>query len=534
VAARQPDALKAVISICSTDDRYADDIHYMGGCLLNYNLGWASVMMAYSTRPPDPLIMGDTWRKTWMERLNNLPFLAKPWLSHQHRDAYWKHGSICEDYDAITAAVFLVGGWADGYSNTIFRMIEYLNCPVKALVGPWAHKYPHFAKPGPAVGFLQECVKFWDHWLKGKKTDTMDEPIRLYVQDSHPPRAMQTKIPGRWVTKSTWPSPDEQTQVLYPSGNGLKKTPGSGQCKIHTPQSLGRQGGRWFSFGTGPDLPVDQQVDDQNSLVFDTQVLETDLTLCGAPILNINLSSDRSFGCIVARLNDVRPDGSIARMSYGMLNLTHHQSHEHPSPLVVGKPHTHTLKMNEITWSLKPGHKIRLSLSNTYWPMIWPSPGSVILTMDFSNTCLELPVSITQGIDVAPMLAPESAPPLNQTWIRPAKLGWTVEEDMETHGLITRNLVDDGERIISSHGLRTSLTGKETWSIQKNDPFSARASLNLNTLTARGDWQIRTTVNTRMRADETYFYISAEATAFEREEQVFHKSWNYKIRRNSV
>ena len=336
VAARQPDALKAVISICSTDDRYADDIHYMGGCLLNYNLGWASVMLAYSTRPPDPLVIGDSWRETWMNRLENLPFLAKPWLDHQHRDAYWQHGSICENYDSIKAAVFLVGGWADGYSNTIFRMLEHLNCPVKALVGPWAHKYPHFAKPGPAVGFLQECVKFWDHWLKGKKTDTMDEPVQLYVQDSHPPRAMQTAIPGRWVTKNAWPSPEEQMQVLYPSGSGLEKTPGSGPCQIHTPQSLGSRSGRWFSFGTGPDLPVDQQMDDQNSRVFDTPVLKTDLTLCGAPVLTICLSSDQSYGCLVARLNDVRPDGSIARMSYGMLNLTHHQSHEHPTPLDPG------------------------------------------------------------------------------------------------------------------------------------------------------------------------------------------------------
>ena len=533
VAARQPEALKAVISICSTDDRYADDIHYMGGCLLNDNLGWASTMLAYSTRPPDPLVVGDNWRETWMNRLENLPFLAEPWLSHQHRDAYWQHGSICEDYDAIKTPVFLVGGWADGYSNTIFRMLEQFNCPVKALLGPWAHKYPHFAKPGPAVGFLQECIKFWDHWLKGKKTDTMDTPIQLYVQDSHPPLAMKDKIPGNWISQESWPSEDVRTKLLYPSGHSLENTPGRGLRRIHTPQTLGSRGGRWFPMGTGPDLPVDQQMDDQEALVFESLPLESDLTVCGAPVLRVSLASDQPFGLIAVRLNDVRPDNSIARMSYGVLNLTHYQSHENPKPLVPGQSYPVTIQMNEIAWALKPGHRIRLSLSNTYWPLIWPSPGPVTLTMDLSDTCLELPVLVAKK-NSPPMLPPEGSPPLEQTWIRLAKLGWTVEEDMETHALTTRNLGDYGERIISSHGLRTSLTGKETWSADREDPFSPRGSLDIETLTARGEWQVNTRIKTRMRADENNFYVSAEVTALEGEEQVFHKSWDYTIKRNLV
>jgi uncharacterized protein len=48
VAARQPPALRAVITVASTDDRYADDVHYMGGCMLGDNLSWASTMFAYN------------------------------------------------------------------------------------------------------------------------------------------------------------------------------------------------------------------------------------------------------------------------------------------------------------------------------------------------------------------------------------------------------------------------------------------------------------------------------------------------------
>src|SRR5690606_1958881 len=106
--------LKAVVTLCSTDDRYADDVNYMGGCLINDNLGWASAMFSYMSHPPDPVLVGERWREMWLERLEKEPLLVDIWTRHQRRDAYWKHGSVCEDYSAIEAAVYAIGGWADG------------------------------------------------------------------------------------------------------------------------------------------------------------------------------------------------------------------------------------------------------------------------------------------------------------------------------------------------------------------------------------------------------------------------------------
>jgi len=122
VAALAPAPLKAVISLCSTVDRYSDDIHYKGGCLLNENLGWGATIWSFSSRPPDPALVGDKWRQMWLERLEGEPFLPALWLSHQRRDAYWRHGSVCEDYSAIKAAVLAVGGWGDAYK------IDYATC----------------------------------------------------------------------------------------------------------------------------------------------------------------------------------------------------------------------------------------------------------------------------------------------------------------------------------------------------------------------------------------------------------------------
>src|SRR5699024_11998709 len=135
IAAMQPPALKAVVTCCSTDDRYADDVHYMGGTLLIDNLSWASIMFGRNTLPPDPQNKPDTWRDLWMQRLQGSGLWLKNWLEHQHRDEFWKHGSICEDYSAIQCPVFAVSGWADGYCRTVFRLMESLDAPRKGLVG---------------------------------------------------------------------------------------------------------------------------------------------------------------------------------------------------------------------------------------------------------------------------------------------------------------------------------------------------------------------------------------------------------------
>src|SRR5688500_8650323 len=147
IAARRPPELKAVISLCSTDDRYTDDIHFMGGCLLVDKLAWGSTMFAINATPPDPALVGEKWREMWMDGLENSGFWLEEWHRRQRRDEFYKHGSICEDYAAIECPVYLVGGWADGYTNAIFRMLERPQWPRKGLGGPGAHQYAQFAPP---------------------------------------------------------------------------------------------------------------------------------------------------------------------------------------------------------------------------------------------------------------------------------------------------------------------------------------------------------------------------------------------------
>ena len=292
VAARRPAELKAVISLCSTDDRYADDIHFMGGCLLNDNLQWASVMLGYMSRTPDKALLGDAWRDVWLKRLNHQPLLVAHWLRHQRRDELWKHGSICEDWSAITCPVYLVGGWADGYSNTISRMLAHLQCPKKGLIGPWAHKYPHFAKPGPQIGFLQESLRWWDKWLKGIETGIMDEPeYRVWMEEPERPLAYYDERPGRWVAEPQWPSPNIEVRTLALNAGGrlAEKPEPESLAETLSPQSVGEGCGAWCGFGIGPERPLDQRVDDGRSLCFDSEPLPARLEIMGAPQVTLEL-----------------------------------------------------------------------------------------------------------------------------------------------------------------------------------------------------------------------------------------------------
>ena len=366
VAWYQPEALKAVITLCSTDDRYADDIHYKGGCILNENLGWAATMLSYSSRPPDPAIVGEAWRAAWLERLEINPLLSHRWLGHQHRDAYWKHGSICEDFSRITAAVLAVGGWGDAYSNAVPRLVSGIGGPSRGIIGPWAHKYPHFAIPDPKIGFLQEALRWWDRWLKDEPTGVEDDPaFRTYIQDGVPPQTMYTERPGRWVADDGWPGSNGEIKVLKLGKRTLADEGGEGhELSICSPVSTGGDSGEYCIIWLGPEFPGDQNEDDGGSLCFESEPYDDAIDIFGAPVAELELVSDQPVAQTIVRLNDVAPDGAATRITYGVLNLCHRDSHEHPELLEPGKSYRVRVQLDDIAWRLPAGHRLRLALSH--------------------------------------------------------------------------------------------------------------------------------------------------------------------------
>ncbi len=337
----QPPALKAVVTVCSTTDRFADDIHFKGGCLLGENFGWGAVMLSYSSRPADPALRAD-WKEDWLARLAAQPWLAPRWAGMQERSDYWKHGSVCEDYSRMVVPVQSWGGWADNYMNTVAHLVENVPAPVKGIVGPWVHQYPHQAVPGPQVGFLQESLRWWDRWLKGIPNGAEHDPAyRAWMLHSAPPDASANYRPGHWLAEADWPGHRVNRQVLalgigggegrlpspHPSRGYLGREDGGGfSVTVNTPQHLGLQAGEFFPMGLNAEMPGDQRLDDALSLCFDGAVLDAPLDLLGAARLVLRLASDQPLAFVVARLCDVAPDGSSVRIAHGMLNLCHRHS----------------------------------------------------------------------------------------------------------------------------------------------------------------------------------------------------------------
>jgi predicted acyl esterase len=512
VAARRPPALKAIVTICSTDDRYADDVHYMGGAKLNAGFGWAAFFFGAMCHPPDPALVGDRWRPMWLERLANVPLFLEIWTRHQRRDAYWRHGSVCEDYAAIRCPVYAVGGWTDGYSNAIPRILERLAVPRKGLIGPWAHAYPHFALPGPQIGFLQDMLRWWDHWLKGAETGVMDEPmVRAWMTDSVKPATYHETLPGRWVVEPSWPPPESKSHRLFLTDDGLRpeRAPLAARA-VCSPQTIGKDAGSWCPFGRAADQAGDQRADDARSLVFETPPLDEAIEILGAAIVTLEVASDRPIANIAVRLCDVHPSAESLRVSFGVQNLTHRDGHETPQPLVPGQRYQVRIQLNDAGVVFPAGHRIRLALSTAYWPMIWPAPEVATLTI-FGGT-LELPLRPTQAADAAlPELpGPKTATPERPTVIRP--------------GLVR----------IDRLGLELGTEGKFAFDITDDDPLSATAEMQRTETIRRDAWQVRIETRMRLSCTRDAFLLQASLHAWEGASEVCHREWDRSIPRDLV
>ena len=539
VAARRPPALKAVISICSTDDRYADDVHYKGGCVLACDaLPWASVMLAYDALPPDPMTVGDGWKQTWLRRLDETPPFITEWLTHQRRDDYWKHGSICEDYSAIECPVYMVGGWADGYTNAIGRSLEGLPGIRKGLIGPWPHSWPHAATQGPRIDFLTEALAWWDRWLKGKPNGIEREPmVRAWMQEPASSGELHLDRPGRWVSEPAWPAPSVNARRLYlDSGGSLSPEPSDGGELHHTgAQHHGMLAGLWCPYGPETDFPLDQREEDALCLTFDSTPLSERVELLGHPRLRLTVAADRPLAFVVARLCRVGADGSSTLLSRGALNLTHRNGHERPEPLEPGTRYEVEVELDVLGQALARGDRLRLAISTTYWPWLWPSPDQVELTLvTGAGSWLDLPVrSPEAGDGPAPGLGqPQAAPTLPIVELETTGPFRTIEHDAGEH---TLSIDPEGDhRYRLPDGLEITEQTRDRFTISERDPLSARVECDRLLGLERGTWKVEVRTHSVMTADREAFHLVDTVEAFEGIDLVFERMWERSIARDHV
>ncbi|MEU9096014.1 CocE/NonD family hydrolase [Streptomyces sp. NPDC048428] len=549
VAARQPPSLGAIVIASFTDDRYADDMHYVGGAMLSDNLAEAGTMFAYATCPPDPAVVGERWREMWHERLDAAQPWVLEWLRHQHRDDYWRHASLSEDYGALRCPVLASSGWADGYSNAVTRLLSHVDVPRKGLIGPWSHKLPHLGEPGPAIGYLQEVVRWWDHWLKGVDNGVMDGPmISAWMQESVPPSTSYQERPGRWVGEPSWPSPHVQ-EVVHPLDDRTIVREGEARAssesahspgrvhEVQSPLSVGQFAGKWASYNAPPDLPYDQREEDGGSLVFDTRPLPERVEILGAPAVDLLVSSPSRSAQVAVRLSDVAPDGRATRVTYGVLNLAHRSGEDGPEQLEPGRTYRVRIPLNGVAQAFPAGHRIRLSLSTSYWPLVWPAPSSVQLSVHEAGSRLTLPIrpaAAPDGIPAEPFGEPEGCEPPEVTQLTEPEQDWTVSRNLVDYRSSLDIVKDRGLQRYEENGIEVGLRACEKYLSTADDFGSVSGESAWTMRFRRPAWDVRVETRTVLTSNETEFHVDATLDGYEDGRRVFSRTWNESIPRVNV
>jgi len=365
MAMRRPPALKAIIAVCATEDLYNEDVHYFDGMIHVDEFEVAMDLDQTLSRAPDFPVD----EKTMQARFDKQPW-SLSYMRHQRQSGFWQEP--VRGLDAIQIPVFMIGGMLDGYRDSIPRMLEHMKVPMKAIIGPWNHTFPDDATPGPEIEWRGEAVRWWDQWLKGRETGIMQEPsIAVYMQHWHPPDLNLTTIPGDWRNEERWPPPEATAQTLYlNSGHTLGNLgPESSVDVLRYVPSTGVEAGFWWG-----DLTVDQRPTDAFSLVYDSAPLSEDYAILGRPDAVVKVSASAPQADWFARLSDVAPDGTVTLVTGAGINGTQRDSQSNPTDLEPGHIYSLKIKLHLTSWVFPKGHRIRLAVSNSWWPTIWSTP----------------------------------------------------------------------------------------------------------------------------------------------------------------
>jgi len=405
MASLNPPALKAIIAVDATEDLYQDDVHYMDGIM--HVDSWEMSQDLDNARPgaPDYVIDEAYFRNR---------FDTQPWMmtyKRQQRDGpFWDRASVKSRYEEITIPTFHIGGWYDGYRDSLPRMLDNLEAPVKAMIGPWSHAWPHDPYPEPGMEWRHEAVRWFDQWLKGVDTGIMDEPrLAVYVRQWHPPGPYLETAPGFWRWEKGWPVARIEERVMYSQPNhtlSIAKPEKTVHQLRYVPGIGIEAGGPVMWWG---DVAHDQRGTDAFSLVYDSEPLSEATEILGLPRAVLRVAASATRANWFVRLSDVAPDGTVTQVAGAGFNGTHRISARRPEDIESGQVFPLDIEMHFTSWVFPKGHRIRLSVNNAQWPMLWPTPYAMTTSLHLGGdggSHLVIPV-----VPPGPATAPEFRPP---------------------------------------------------------------------------------------------------------------------------
>jgi predicted acyl esterase len=525
LACERPPELKAIVAIFATDDRYTDDVHYRGGALKFLDLvDYCNYMTPMNALPPVPAVWGDGWRDEWRRRIEtNEPWMLT-WLREQRDGAYWRHGSVRPDYDRIECPTMIVAGWADGYRNNSFRMIERLReqgVPHHLLAGPWAHAATDSSLPGPRIDLVPVMAQWWDRWLRGRATAgsptgtplalAADAPATtIFVRSSTRPEPDLSDHKGFWI-REEWPSPRSSTEEI--------------ELDARAPYPVDPAVGVDAWIDCAGLLPwgqsSDQRHDDAGSLTWDVDAAER--SLLGHPVARLRVSADQPVATVSAKLCDVFADGCSALVSRGSLNLTHRDGHADPRPLVPGEVYEIDVELDACAYRFDPGQRLRLSIAGADWPNTAAPPSPVTITVHGGTLTLPL-WSGPSPYDEPSLPPPRSADDGEQADSDDPADGvvWVVERDVLSRA--TRCRVDHGSEYEIPDSGRASERYRGTVSVDPRT-FAQRAEAESLHTVSWPEASVSSRATLDLTADGEAFRVSLVLEVGEGDEVVARREW---------
>ena len=510
MAMRNPPALKAFVAIMATEYLYQEDVHYMDGIIVAGD-SWMMSNDLYNALPGAPDFKMD---EEWLKNRFNVEPSVYTYMEQQRDGEFWDRASARNKYNLIKVPGYHIGGWYDGYRNSLPRMLENVEAPTKAMIGPWDHDFPHNAALKPQVEWRAEAVRWFDHWMKNIDTGILEEPdFAIYIRDYHPPDDSIENISGFWRWEDSWPIKRIKNQTWYPKkNNSLSKVPGKkGSHFLKNIPSIGLEGGgptMWWG-----SIPPDQRPMDENSLVYDSEVLIEPIEILGRPIANLHVSADAKRANWVVRVSDIAPDGQVTQVAGAAFNGTHRNSSREPEDIIPGEKFLLNIELHFTSWIFNEGHRIRVAISNAQWPMLWPSslPVNTSLEIGGEGTYINLPIMPSGKIETPNFKEPRANPTLR---------GYEVLDAGNITGYAAISSIQNDPNTGEKFGLATnSGATKYPWGVERYEEEIEHRTYDNNpaNTTVLGRYKITEELkdrtldfeqNVEFSSDEENFYLS--------------------------
>jgi putative CocE/NonD family hydrolase len=542
VAKLRPPHLRAIVPVMATDDRYLDDVHYRGGCAtVSEKSQYAVSQVAMNAMPPDPALWGDGWKEAWLDRLERTPPWIIEWLRQQRDGPYWRQGSLAPHYDAIKAAIFDIGGWMDSYVDPAFRMQAGCTAPTRTIVGPWVHDLPDSAYPGPNIDWLHELVLFFDRWLKGIDTGLDSEAaVTWFEREFTTPEPFPAVLEGRWRSTSTFPHPATRESEWFLAAGSLATTPGdAGRNTFPHRATVGTRSALSWGAGSAPNgLARDLRPQESLGTTYTTEPLQEAIEILGFPVAELNVAASAPIATVVAWLSDVAPDGTSAQVSAGVLNLTHRDSNTDPTPLKAGQAYEVRVPLRAAGYRFLPGHRIRLSVTSNYWPVLWPSPLACDITvLRGGNTAsrLVLPVIPPAGGDGDVEVPTFKTSPAGVEEIGGGSEeppAWRIVDDVIAGNVVVE--VREGGTTVLPDG-RSLYTSEElTMTASDAEPAHARLDTTVVYRWREHDFETEIVAGGLIASDADAFAVDLDLRVTVDGAEFFHRAWHESIPRQLV